>query len=286
MTTRVPRHGNAGPDDVAYAEFLGASLREEIEYLETRPQDLNSTFNTAMLHLGAQLAVEADGSGIGAWEALTAAMQIASAVFDVAAIDTGAVDCLIDHKVVRIPATGPTSTAAAPTWITAFWLAVVCRDQARMNRLCNIPLDLLRASGATHDEYQYHWVDSLQSYWLEKPGLAEKLTATFELSHPDRVVVAPADLLGQQLFPPINLFYQFFRHNTDGFNQALLEALEAHKAYWTDDDDREGSVEGYLALGPLAITCIAHDAGRPITVESDYLPEYFLNREWVGEFPT
>ena len=286
MTTRVARHGSAGPDDAGYAETLGASLRKGIERLETRPQDLNSTLNTAMLHLGARLAVDADGSGIDAWEALTAAMQIASAVFDAAMINRGTADCLIDHKVVRIPATGPTTAANAPAWITAFWLAVVCRDQSRMNRLCEIPLDLLRASGATHDEYQYHWVDSLQSYWLEKPGLAEKLTTTFELSHPDRVTMAPTDLLNQQLYPPINLFYQFFRRNTDGFNQALLEALEAHKAYWTEDEDRESSVEGYLALGPLAVTCIAHDAGRPVTVESDYMPKYFLNRDWLGEFPT
>lgn len=286
MTTRVTRHGSAGPDDAAYAEVLGSSLRRGIKRLETRPQDLNSTLNTAMLHLGAQLAVEADGSSIGAWEALTAAMQIASAVFDVAVIDTGTAECLIDHKVVRIPATGPTSTACAPVWITAFWLAVVCRDQARMNRLCAVPLDLLRASGADHDEFQYHWVDSLQSYWLEKPGLVEKLTATFELSHPDRATAAPRDLLEQQLLPPVDLFYRFFRHDTDGFNEALLGALTAHTAYWTEDEDRESSVEGCLALGPLAITCIAHDAGRPISVESDYLPKYLLNRDWLGEFPT
>ncbi|MGA5420707.1 Imm49 family immunity protein [Streptomyces lavendulocolor] len=42
----------------------------------------------------------------------------------------------------------------------------------------------------------------------------------------------------------------------------------------------------YLALGPLAIACLAYDAGFPIDVESDYLPSELLNRAWLGEFPT
>ncbi|MFB7596059.1 Imm49 family immunity protein [Streptomyces sp. NPDC056160] len=37
---------------------------------------------------------------------------------------------------------------------------------------------------------------------------------------------------------------------------------------------------------PLAIACIAHDAGMPIEVESEYLPIALLGRNWCGEFPT
>ncbi|MFI9287832.1 Imm49 family immunity protein [Streptomyces werraensis] len=36
----------------------------------------------------------------------------------------------------------------------------------------------------------------------------------------------------------------------------------------------------------LALTCLAYDAGRPIEVESEYLPEHLLKRSWLGEFPT
>ncbi|MGW2927959.1 hypothetical protein ACWC8S_24015, partial [Streptomyces fungicidicus] len=31
--------------------------------------------------------------------------------------------------------------------------------------------ETLRASGAVFEEYIYHWVDALQTYWLERPGL-------------------------------------------------------------------------------------------------------------------
>lgn len=101
------------------------------------------------------------------------------------------------------------------------------------------------------------------------------MTTTFDTSHPDVARVAPRDLLDQQLYPPINLYRRFVRRDHEGFNQALLEALEAHKSYWTADEDREESVEGSLALGLLAIGYLAYDAGFPIEVESPYLPQHF-----------
>lgn len=98
--------------------------------------------------------------------------------------------------------------------------------------------------------------------------------------------MAEKDLIDKILYQPVNLFHLFVRKDREGFNQALVEALELHKSYWTATPEREASVEGCLALGPLAMTCLALDAGFPIEVESDYLPTYLLNRAWVGEFPT
>lgn len=34
------------------------------------------------------------------------------------------------------------------------------------------------------------------------------------------------------------------------------------------------------------MACIAHDAGIPIEVESEYLPAVLIKRNWCGEFPT
>ncbi|WP_078660702.1 Imm49 family immunity protein [Streptomyces sp. NRRL B-24484] len=43
---------------------------------------------------------------------------------------------------------------------------------------------------------------------------------------------------------------------------------------------------GLVAPAPLAMACLAHDAGMPIDVESEYLPHHLLRGTWVGEFPT
>ncbi|MFG2568711.1 immunity 49 family protein, partial [Streptomyces sp. NPDC048567] len=113
---------------------------------------------------------------------------------------------------------------------------LICRDQPRLTQLSQIPLEQLRSPQALADEYLHHWIDTLQTWWLRGPALAE--------------------------------------------------ALQLHKAYWTLNEDRATDVDGSIALGPLAIACLAHDADFPLDIESDYLPKHLLQRTWIGEFPT
>jgi hypothetical protein len=246
----------------------------------------DSALSEAVVHVCARLAVNPDASDLQTWEAVVAAMQVSAAAFAVADRTEGTVECRIADQVRAIPATGPQYYTNAGNWLTAFWLAVVCREQGRMTQLCEVPIDLLRASGVEYDEYVYRWIDALQAYWLERPGLGAKLVAAIQASSPEIARMADRDLLDKILYQPINLFQFFLQRDHHGFNHALADALKLHKEYWTLTQEREQSVEGYLALGPLAITCLAYDAGFSIGVESDYLPSELLNRAWLGEFPT
>ncbi|MFI2350418.1 immunity 49 family protein [Streptomyces sp. NPDC019443] len=153
-----------------------------------------------------------------------------------------------------------------------------------MTELCEIPLDVLRASGTEYDEFVYLWIDALQTYWLERPGLSDKLVAAIEASYAANIQVADMELVERILYQPLNIFHRFLRKDREGFNQALVEALEI-KVYWTASEKRERSVAGYLALGPLAIACLAYDAAFPIEVESDYLPSELLNRACLVSSP-
>jgi hypothetical protein len=128
--------------------------------------------------------------------------------------------------------------ADAGAWLTAFWLAVVCRERERMTRLCEIPLDRLRSPDGRYDDYVYQWIDTLQTYWLRRPGLVEKLTATLRASDPAIARNVPRDMLQGLLHPPINLFHHFVCKDEEGFSPALVEALKLHKAYWTLTEDR------------------------------------------------
>jgi hypothetical protein len=40
-----------------------------------------------------------------------------------------------------------------------------------------------------------------------------------------------------------------------------------------------------VALGPLAMACLAHDAGMRLDVTSDHFPDVLVKAEWVGESP-
>ncbi|MBT2895621.1 immunity 49 family protein [Streptomyces sp. McG3] len=284
MTVTVERH--ALPEiDEQVTQRLGEELETSIQNLDASPAIFGMALNEAVLRAQTQQALNPRGNRFATWDATVSAMQVGAAAFAAADISEGEIKVRIDHEVRTIKATGPQFYVSAGNWLTTLWFTMICRDQPRMNQMCRIPLELLRESGAEGDEYVLHWVDALQTYWREQPGLPEKLTAAIENSHPDIATITPRDLLQCILYPPINLFYKFLRKDHDGFNEALVEALELHNAYWSAPE-RAGDIAGFLALGPLAITCLAYDAGFPIEVESDYLPIRLLDRSWVGEFDT
>ncbi|MFD5073218.1 immunity 49 family protein [Streptomyces sp. NPDC058371] len=287
MTVRIDRHGlPSGPEAEQYGERLSQYFSRKIDRLEESTSTIDGTFNTSVLNLRARCVIDPRAAAVETWEATVTAMQLGSALFAVTGANEGAVECRIDRKMRSLRAIGPLSTADAGTWLQAFWLAVICREQDRMTQLCEIPLERLRAPEGQYDEYIYHWVDTLQTYWLRQPGLVEKLTAAFQASDPSVARVAPRDLLQGVLCPPINLFYHFVRKDEEGFGPALVEALKLHRAYWTLSEERAADIDGSIALGPLAIACLAYDGGIPIEVESDYLPKHLLQPSWLGEFPT
>lgn len=94
-------------------------------------------------------------------------------------------------------------------------------------------------------------------------------------------------LMSLVLYPPIILFYRYLRGDHAQFNEALVDAIKWHKSYWgAGDDDMAIDSDGFVALGPLAIACLARDRGFPIEVDSEYLPKALLNFAWEGEIDT
>ncbi|MFD5007250.1 immunity 49 family protein [Streptomyces mutabilis] len=260
---------------------------KDIEGLEEYPTGFGLTFASALSTAKIQCLDDPRAADLETWESWVMAMQTGSALFSsVTAPEGSTVKCMIGHRMRTIPAVGVQHFADAGTWLEAFWLAVICRDQGRMTQLCQVPIETLRASGAMFEEYIYHWVDALQAYWLERPGLGEKLAVAFDGTDPERLQFIDREMMLKVLYPPINLFFRFVSGDPVKFNEALAQATQLHKEYWTADPEREETGSGDVALDVLAIACLAHDAGRPIEVESDYLPEHLLKRSWVGEFPT
>ncbi|MFC9950874.1 Imm49 family immunity protein [Streptomyces prasinus] len=287
MTTKITRHDLLTESDAEqFAEQLTSDLADEINDLKDSSELIDFAFNSGVINLRARCVIDPQAAAVETWEAAVNAMQLGSALFAVTAKNEGTVECRINGKVRTLQATGPLSTARAGTWLNAFWLAVICREPERMTQLCEVPLERLRAPEGQYDEYVYHWVDTLQTYWLRRPGLVEKLTAALQMSDPAVARIAPRDLLQGVLYPPINLFYHFVRRDVEGFSPALEEALKLHRAHWTLTEERQKDIDGAIALGPLAIACWAHDGHLPIEVKSDYLPQHLLQHDWLGEFPT
>ncbi|WP_280665141.1 MULTISPECIES: immunity 49 family protein [unclassified Kitasatospora] len=247
---------------------------------------IDFAFSTALLALQAHVVADPDAERLETWKATVTAMQLGSALFAASGASEGTVECFIDDRMRTLPAIGPQPYANAGNWLSAFWLAVVCRERGRMTQLCEIPLERLRSPEGVYDEFVYHWIDVQQTYWLRRAGLLEKLVTAFESSEPESARNTPLDALQGVMSPPISLFYHFVRKQEDQFGPALVKALDLHKAYWTVDEERAVDIDGALALGPLAMACLALDGRLPIDVKSPLIPKYLLTHDWLGEFPT
>ncbi|MFD8991374.1 immunity 49 family protein [Streptomyces goshikiensis] len=285
MAARIARHYFA-TDNVAEAMApVVESAEEALAGLATSEDDRYDALTLALAAAKWHCLADPVADRFTTWEAWILAMQAGSALFAAGRATEGTVTCRIgvNGEERELPATGPQEYLHAGNWITSFYLAAICRENDRVQQLVQVPLDFLRASGAEFDDYLYAWIETIQNHWFGRQETWETLVRAVDGTDPANVRIAGKELMLKILYPPINLFYRYVTRDNTLFNEALVEALTWHKEYWTANDARSRSGEGLVALGPLAIACMARDAGMPIEVESAYLPKELLEFGWVGE---
>ncbi|MFE2958730.1 immunity 49 family protein [Nocardia tengchongensis] len=253
--------------------------------MAAHPRRLKNVLQASLRLAGLRSYLDPMANKLETWPAYVQVMQASSAIFEIATTASGSVEVHIGEQSVSIPAGSTQGIADAGNWFTAFCFAVMGRDQARLDMLSEVPIDLLRATGSVYDEYIYHWVDALKTYWSEGSGLGVKLRVALDSADPASVGRVPPDLMLKILYPPIDLFYRFLDEQRAEFNSTLAQALQFHDAFWnSDEDDRRNNRVGMIAVGPLAMACLAFDADFQLDVESDYLPRHILQRSWLGGF--
>ncbi|MFI5745915.1 immunity 49 family protein [Streptomyces sp. NPDC051644] len=286
VVASIPRHEYPTDGAAEDGELLHTAALQAIDDLEGDSKVIDQALLLALTEAECRSVLDPVAGNAPTWRAWVASMQIGSAMFAVATATDGGVAARIAGEVRSLTPSGPLRSANAGNWIKAFWLSVICREQDRMTELCNVPISVLRGSGAEYDEYIYAWIDALQSYWLNRGNVGEKMVAAVDGTAPESVEIASRELMLKILCPPLDLFHRYLRQDHEQFNAALVDAVQWHKEYWTADADRASSSEGLVALGPLAMACLAYDAGYPIEIESDYLPKALLESAWVGEIDT
>ncbi|MET8177061.1 immunity 49 family protein [Streptomyces clavifer] len=263
--------------------MLRGSAQKIIEGLGADSTNLGRAQRTTLTLAQSHCLLDPRAAIYPTWDAWVTAMQVGSAVFAAATTTDKHAQCRIAHQDRTLQATGPQWYVTPGAWTTAFYLAVICREKERITALCQVPLSLLRENGERFDEYHYAWIKTLQTYWLGGPDLVQNLVAAVDGT--GLQAASDQESAGKLMYPPMEMFHRFIRKDHAGFTQALTTALQWHKEYWSEES-RMYQASGLVALAPLAMACLAHDAGIPIEVESEYLPAVLLGRNWCGEFPT
>ena len=263
---------------------LAEDAQRAIERLAEEPTGLGDAFRAALRAAQGRSLVDPSAETVETWQSYVTAMQLGSALFAAAHAETDTVTGWIAGEVRTIAATGPQPYAGPVAWLDAFWLAVICRDQDRATELCDIPLSLLRKSGAECDDCLYHWVDALQTHWKGDPDLTfdTKLAAAHRCAPEVRQQQGRQEPDRHVPRPPIDLFQHYVRQDAARFTTALVTALESHRDHHAASPERAARIEGLVPTGVLGTTCLAHEAGMAVEVESDYLPAHLVRGSWLG----
>ncbi|MFI6469829.1 immunity 49 family protein [Streptomyces sp. NPDC050516] len=246
-------------------------------------------FDVLAFHLAvakARCGIDPKVSDFWTWEAWVKAMQLGSALFSAGVAPQGeSLHFRVGREEKTLPTLGPRDYLTAENWLDAFYLAAICRESDRMRQLASIPMSFLRAEGSGVEEYLFLWVEALQSgIHRDSEKMWNSLLAAARQSAPEGLPESKRAKALELFSPLIEMFRYLMERDTGEFNSTLEKALNWHKAYWSENDP--ASVDGLVALAPLALACIAHDADMDIEVESEYLPEGLLIPGWVGEMDT
>ncbi|GAA2480607.1 hypothetical protein GCM10023100_51670 [Actinocorallia cavernae] len=288
MVTRIPRHEFRTDNAEELMAPVVENAKDVLDHVETSEDDRYDALSATLAVAKWRCLTNPTAGEFPTWEAWVTAMQIGCGLFAAGTAAEGPVACRVGSEggVKNLPATGPQDYLHAGSWLTSFYLAVICRENGRVEQLAQVPVSFLRASGAEFDEYVYAWVETLQNLWFGRREVWDTLATAIDGTAPEAAPIAGQELMLKILYPPLELFHHYLRREAGEFNATLADALTWHKEYWAANEARSRSGEGLVALAPLAVACMAYDAGMPVDVESEYIPRALLRRSWVGEYQT
>jgi hypothetical protein len=182
-----------------------------------------------------------------------------------------------EHR-VPFSSYGPESRSHGMAWHKAWYGALLSRDEASLAALATISDDVLRASPTECDEYAFAWKAALIAFREDPRAALPHIERAVGLTAEDQIRVSNKRGAAREgtiyaVLAPLAA------GNAVEFQSALVGALEAHKKFWGTKAKRQYP-NGWLALGPLALCCLARDQGVPLNVESEYLLPYLIERRW------
>lgn len=161
-------------------------------------------------------------------------------------------------------------------WRDALLAAMAVRNRRSIRMLAEIPVSLLRALAPNRPDWAFLECEALQALALQQPDAGDRLVDAARAADPATVEAISRDWVLDILSPELQLAFRTIDQDQAGFDKWMEVALKGHHHYYQSRADRQRLILSQLALAPLAMACIAHDAGLHISVVSDYLPRAII----------
>jgi Immunity protein 49 len=187
---------------------------------------------------------------------------------------SGRVRVPFGDKMVEIDRNPDFNNASGTDWLDGWFCATVVRDTVCLEMLAEVPDEIFRISRVAGASSHDPWRHALCAYYRRQDPTAFVERALFMTEPAQLTRLLKADV-AKVWASRFRMLLPLFHKDADAFNRVLVDALEVHKKFY-GKKAQSNELGGYIALAPLALCALAHDAGLPIEVDSEYLPTIFI----------
>jgi hypothetical protein len=164
------------------------------------------------------------------------------------------------------------STVHVTNWIIGYFLNVLSQNRESIRLLCDIPIELVRASTTQAGNYQYLYMQALQEFGRDDiSGIVNTMLAAMKATDPKLPDITDPDYTLYLHVPQIEVLIYMVTGEAK-FTTALTHAVELHRKYWGKTKSRREDYEGFISLELTALAFLGRQEGLSVDVESPYLP--------------
>jgi len=215
------------------------------------------------------------------------ALRFGTARFQVCDGEQGEVEVEAYGKRIVLPRVGARGGVGHSEWERVFALAWLLREPRYAQVLCDMGVQVLKPRrGVTSEPFLMHMADALAGFHSARPGWRDVLSRAQDLSRPENLEFAHPEEMQATFVPILSALAALDDRDPDRFNHHLHDATIGHKRRVTEFYPSHGrGYDSLIAWLPLGLACRAFDLGLPVTVRSEYLPDWIVRHEFPQDNP-
>lgn len=275
---KISRHNADVNDAQSDCDYYARLVKKSLNNIHKSPANLGTLASNARCYAGYISILKPNSAEL--YRALRIAAYALTSVCELASLPEGNYEVFVGEREPVMLPNSINSYSSGISWLQGFYLASAVRESHLNDKLAEIPVSILKQSSTRSDEYLYLQIEALQSFWKGEPDTPEKLIAAMQATEPEQVKVGTVDAALNFAVPEIDLLFRLLENDSTAFNEALIKAVKCHKKSWSKKS-LKNNPHGFLAISLLGLASIAYDRGNSITVESDYIPKYIIEGDFL-----
>ncbi|MEL0633681.1 immunity 49 family protein [Pseudoalteromonas carrageenovora] len=160
-----------------------------------------------------------------------------------------------------------------------FYAAITLRDKKAIEQLIQVPKSVFDNANISADAFDTALINLMKGLFEPEANMGDLLEAALIAADPNAIASGRRSYVQNILLPLLPVYRCIYTTNAqDEFNEAMVEALEAHKKYWKKDKREQ---QGWISLLLIAAASHAYDLkGYQLTVETDYIPVFLVKNDF------